>query len=62
MAIFNFPLGFGSLKIMRKVLPIDLPGEPNEWFRKNVFEKAGIEQSDDPELPFLILNTGCNVR
>jgi len=25
MAIFNFPLGFGSLKTIRKVLPIDLP-------------------------------------
>ena len=29
IAIFNFPLGFGSLKTIRKVLPIDLPGEPD---------------------------------
>lgn len=27
--------------------------EPNEWFRANVFEKAGIEQSDDPRAAFL---------
>jgi hypothetical protein len=27
--IFNFPLGFGSLKTVRKVLPIDLPGDPH---------------------------------
>ncbi len=27
MAILNFPLEFESLKTIRKVLPIDLPGE-----------------------------------
>ena len=27
--------------------------EPNEWFRSNVFEKAGIKQSDDPRAAFL---------
>jgi superfamily I DNA and/or RNA helicase len=27
--------------------------EPNEWFRANVFEKAGIEQPDDPRAAFL---------
>ncbi|MBA7586559.1 hypothetical protein ES708_28561 [subsurface metagenome] len=27
--------------------------EPNEWFRANVFEKAGIEKSDDPRAAFL---------
>jgi DNA polymerase III delta prime subunit len=27
--------------------------EPNEWFRANVFEKAGVMRSDDPRAAFL---------
>jgi superfamily I DNA and/or RNA helicase len=34
------------------IYPEDAEG-PNEWFRSNVFEKAGIKQSDDPRAAFL---------